>query len=72
MPPVPKKKHPIGLNVYFLGFYVRKGLASNDKLHMHAERALKFQEDELAYENQMLQGNMCPACHGDMGGKNDG
>ena len=64
-----RRKTSFSANVYYLGTYVRDKLASSEKLWYHAARALKKQEDEAAYDNQMMQGNMCPCCHSDLGEK---
>ena len=60
---LPKLTRPFGLNVHYLGYYVKKRLASSDKLHFHGERAYKWQEQILDYDNQCYANNECPMCN---------
>lgn len=62
MSAIRKRAYSLGENIFFLGLYVKKELASNERLLAHGIRAYRFQEQILLDEDACYENGTCPCC----------
>lgn len=58
----PQPRTALGPNVFYLGYYVKKKLASNDKLLAHGRRAYLFQDQIIQDVLACDEKGICYSC----------